>query len=84
MAVPRFAYPSDVHAKSYPLRNTRGGGGGWWNLPLEFLTILPSVQSLWLSRQNEVNFMCGGAAESVWRQQTWSAILAAILGFAKI
>ena len=46
--------PSDVHAKSYPHRGTRGGGGGrlielprWvFDMLQYFETILPSVESL--------------------------------------
>ena len=37
-----------------------------------FETILPSVESLWSSLQNEVYFMGGGAAGGLWRHQTWS------------
>ena len=49
----------------------KGGGGGGWDPSLEFLMccsiskrILPSVESLWSSLQDEVNvyFMGGGAA----------------------
>ena len=45
------------------------GGGGVDGTPLEsfwyvayFETILPSVKSLWSSRQNKVYFIGGGAA----------------------
>ena len=37
-----------------------------------FETILPSVESLWSSLQDEVYFMVGGAAGGLWRHQTWS------------
>ena len=54
------------------------GGGGVDRTPLGFdmlhyfETILPSVESLWSSPQDEVYFMGGGAAEGLWRHQTWS------------
>ena len=35
-------------------------------------TILPSVESLWSSLQDEVYFVGDGAAGDLWRQQTWS------------
>ena len=65
--------PSDVQLKPYPLRGTRGVGGGgfgWWTPPSPwvfdklqyFETILPSVERLWSSLQDEVYFMGGGAA----------------------
>ena len=34
-----------------------------------FETILPSVESFWSSRQNEVYFMGGGAAGRLWHRQ---------------
>ena len=40
-----------------------------------FETILPSVENLWSSQQDEVYFMGGGAAGGFWRQQNkiiWS------------
>ena len=37
-----------------------------------FGMILPSVESLWSSQQDEVYFMGGGAAEGKWRHQQWS------------
>ena len=37
-----------------------------------FETILPSVESLWSSQQDEVYFMDGGATEGLWRHQQWS------------
>ena len=48
----------------------RGGGGGWMGPPLgggvdmlEYCEkILPLVENLWSSLQDEVYFMCGGAA----------------------
>ena len=49
-----------------------------WNPPLVFdtlqyfETILPSVESLWSSLEDEVYFMGGGAAGGLWRLQTWS------------
>ena len=40
---------------------------------LQYLeTILPSVESLWYSKQDEVYFMGGGAAGGLWRHQKWS------------
>ena len=38
-----------------------------------FETILPSLESLWYSLQDEVYFMGGGAAWGLWRHQTWSS-----------
>ena len=38
-----------------------------------FKTILPSVESLWSSLQDEVYFMGGGAAGGLWRHQQWSS-----------
>ena len=64
---------------SYPHRGTSwGGGGGGWNPPRDFdmlqyfETILPSVESLWSSLQDEVYFMGGGAAGGLWRNQQWT------------
>ena len=37
-----------------------------------FETILPLVESLWSSSQDEVNFMGGGAVGGLWRHQQWS------------
>ena len=63
--------PLDVQLKPYPLRGTRGsdGGGGmdppspWVFDKLQYFeTILPSVEHLWSSLQDEVYFMGGGAA----------------------
>ena len=60
------------------------GGGGRWMDPLPgvfdmlqyFETILPLVESLWPSEQDEVYFMGGGAAGGLWRHQqrspSWS------------
>ena len=55
------------------------GGGGVDGAPLRvfallqyFETILPSVESLWSSLQDEVYFMGGGAAGGLWRHQQWS------------
>ena len=56
----------------------QGGGGGWMEPPRDFdmlqyfETILPSVESLWSSLQDEVYFMGGGAAGGLWRSQQWS------------
>ena len=52
----------------------QGGGGGVDRIPLGFwyAAILPSVESLWSSLQEEIYFMDGGAAEGLWRHQTWS------------
>ena len=36
-----------------------------------FAKILPSVESLWSSIQDEVYFMGGRAAGGLWRHQTW-------------
>ena len=55
-----------------------GGGGGWFTPSWVYLyvavfeTILPSVESLWSSLQDEVNVMGGGAAGGMRRHQTWS------------
>ena len=38
-----------------------------------FETILPSLESLWYSLQDEVYFMGGGSAWGLWRHQTWSS-----------
>ena len=54
--------------------------GGSWMEPLPgvfdmlqyFKTILPLVESLWSSEQDEVYFMGGGAAGGLWRHQQWS------------
>ena len=60
-----------------------GGGGGFdgppgvFDMLQYFETILPSVESLWSSLQDEEHFMDGGAAWCLWLQQ----ILAAILDF---
>ena len=49
-----------------------------WNPPRVFdilqyfEMILPSVESLWSSQQDEVYFMSGGAAGGLWRNQQWS------------
>ena len=48
-----------------------------------FETILPSVESLWSSQQEEVYFMSGGAAGGLSRHQQMVDILATILGFTK-
>ena len=71
--------PSDVHAISYPHRGTKGGGGGMleprprgFEMLQYFVTILPSVASLWSSLQDEVYFMGSGAAGGLWRHQQWS------------
>ena len=56
----------------------RGGGRGDWNPSQEFdmlqyfETILPLVESLWSSSQDDVYFMGGGAAGGLWRHQQWS------------
>ena len=67
-----------------------GGGGGWsptWVLDmLHYLkTILPSVESLWSSLQDdEVYFMGGGTAGGLCMMSpTMVAILVAILEFTK-
>ena len=40
---------------------------------LQFLeNILPLLESLWPSLQDEVYFIGGGAARGVWRHQLWS------------
>ena len=51
-------------------------GGGWspqsfWYLQY-FETILPSVESLWTTQQDEACFMGVGAAGGLWRHQQWS------------
>ena len=48
-----------------------------------FETILPSVESLWSSLQDEVYFMGGGAAGGFVKSPTMVAILATILDFTK-
>ena len=61
------------------------GGGGWWNprwvfdMLQYFEMILPSVESLWSSLQDEVYFMGGGAAGGLSPKMV--AILGAILDF---
>ena len=62
-------------------RGGKGGVGGWrrWNLSLKFLidcstskrfcVILKSLSS---SQQDELYFMCGGAAGGLWGPQKWS------------
>ena len=55
-------------------------GGCWLMEPLLRIfdmlpyleTILPSVEWLWSSQQDEVYFMGGGAAGGLWRHQQWS------------
>ena len=57
-----------------------GGGGERVLAPLTrgfemlqyFVTILPSVESLWSSLQDEVYFMGGGATRGLLRHQQWS------------
>ena len=55
------------------------GGEGWmeplpgvFDMLQYFETILPLVESLWSSSQDEVYFMGGGAAGGLWRYQQWS------------
>ena len=48
-----------------------------------FETILPLLESLWSSQQDEVYFTSGGAAGGLSRHQQMVAILATILGFTK-
>ena len=58
----------------------RGGGVEGWLEPLPgvfdmlqyFETILPLVESLWSSSQDDVYFIGGGAAWGLWRHQQWS------------
>ena len=56
-------------------------GGGMEHLPgvfdmlQYFQTILPLVESLWSSLQDEVYFMGGGAAGDLWRDLQWSPSL---------
>ena len=72
--VTNWSQPSDVQAKSYSCRGTRGN---WWNsdwvfdLLQYFEMILPSVESLCSSLQDEVYFVDEGAAGGLWRHQTW-------------
>ena len=53
----------------------KGGGGVMEPLPTifdmfqYFETLLPLVESLWSSQQDELYFMCGGAAGSLWHHQ---------------
>ena len=71
-----MSQPSDVNANSYPHRATGAhrvtgaeGGRGWWGNRCPrgfdtlqyFETILPLVESLRCSQQDEVYFMGGGA-----------------------
>ena len=57
------------------------GRGEVWMKPLpkvfdmlqHFETILPSLESLWSSLQDEVYFMGCGAAGGLWRHQQWSS-----------
>ena len=56
------------------------GGGGWWgnlcprgfDMLQYFETILPLVESLRCSQQDEVYFVGGGATGGLWRHQQWS------------
>ena len=48
-----------------------------------FETILPLVESLWSSWQDQVYVLGGGAAGGLWRHQKMVAILATILDFTK-
>ena len=67
----------DVHTNSYPHIGTRRRGRKGVMEPLlrvfdllqYFETILPSVESLWSSQQDEVYFIGGGAIEGLWRHQ---------------
>ena len=71
---------SEWHTQSHTPTMVQGGGGGlmdpllpWvFDMLQYFEKILPSVESLWSSRQYEVYFMGGGAAGDLWHQQTWS------------
>ena len=58
----------------------QGGGGDWvdgthpqsfWYVAVFCNDILPLVESLSSSLQDEVYFMGGGAAEGLWRHQQW-------------
>jgi len=64
-------------------RKGGGRGGAGWNRLMEplpgvfdtlqyFETILPLVESLWSSYQDDVYFMGGGAVGGLWRHQHWS------------
>ena len=75
--IPSRVEPSDVHANSYPHRGTRGRG--WmqtlprgFDMLQHFETILPSVEILWSSLQDEVYFIGGNVAGGLWRHQQWS------------
>ena len=70
-----------TYTQSHTPTVVQGGGGGPGRLiyPLlsflyfaVFETILPSVESLSSSLQDEVNVMGGGAAGGLRRHQTWS------------
>ena len=61
-----------TYIQSHPHRGTRGGGVDRIPLGFWYAAILPSVESLWSSLQEEIYFMDGGAAEGLWRHQTWS------------
>ena len=83
-----------TYRQSYSHRGTRwvGRGGGvsmeppWvFDMLQSFETILPSVEGLWSSPQDEIFFMAGGAAVGLWCHQTWppSWILSRIINNVK-
>ena len=65
------------HTPSVVQGEWQGEGGGdetppWvFDMLQYFETILPSVESVWSSLQDEVYFMGGGAAGGLWCHQTW-------------
>lgn len=63
----------DVHGKSYPPPWYKGGFMEPLNdMLLYFENILSLLESLWSSLQDEVYFIGGGDAGSLWRYQLWS------------
>ena len=68
-----------MYVQSHTPTVVQGGGGGgvdgppWlFDMLQYFEMVLPSVESLWSSLQDEVYFMGGGAAGDLWCHQTWS------------
>ena len=86
VAVQNFFNPR-TYTQIHTLTLLQGGGGGrWWNPTPDFWiccsiskTILPLVESLWPSQQDEVYFVVGSAAGGPWRHRQWFGIL----GFTK-
>ena len=66
-----------TYTESHTSTVVKGGGElmvpPWLFYMLQYFeTVLPWVESLWSSLQDEVYFMVGGAAGGLWRHQTWS------------